>query len=289
MTKFFLIFLIACSTTYATPELTASQRFDKVKLELDAAFARDEPFATVVRLVERTYDRWFTPAFQARLLKRNEPADLGAFFDAAHFVAEFTLKPTHARQALAAYDALAKLHRVTPEQHANAQSVLIKTRLLDPRPGFDLPVVHDTSNNRVPTELVVSDGQVTRRWLSLANAQVIAVVAPGCHFAQRAMKDVAADRDLSQLFSRVHWLVPQEAIGDFADVKTPYTIAYDRNEFPMIDTWESPTFYFMVDGVVKRNIVGWPRNGGNLGALQEAALALDMIEIEQRWSRVESP
>lgn len=281
MMKLVLLFAVACSST-SIPERTASERLKKVRLEAMAAGARAESFDTTRMLVERTYDRWFTPAFQARVLKSN-PADIGALLEASNIVASYTFKPSHTKQVLAAYDALGK--RVTDEQRALVRSNLVRARVWDTRhPELLLPKVIDATENRIPTSIVAVGDKYERRWLSLSNAQIIVIGAPDCHFAQRAMADIASDRELSPLFSsaRTHWLAPQEAIADLEILRgTPYTVAYDRAEFPMIDTWELPAFYFMVDGVVRRKVVGWPE-GGNLGALQEAALSLELVTVD-RW------
>jgi len=40
---------------------------------------------------------------------------------------------------------------------------------------------------------------------------------------------------------------------------TAIASAYRENEWPLIDTWEMPTFYFLKAGVLQAKVVGWQR------------------------------
>lgn len=45
--------------------------------------------------------------------------------------------------------------------------------------------------------------------------------------------------------------------------------AYDLGEWPMIDDWATPIFYFLRDGRLVAKVIGWPR-GGRVAGLETA-------------------
>ncbi|HTX59458.1 MAG TPA: hypothetical protein VMH02_07220, partial [Verrucomicrobiae bacterium] len=57
--------------------------------------------------------------------------------------------------------------------------------------------------------------------------------------------------------------------------REPMTFAYAESEWPAIDRWELPVFYFFRDGKLAAEVVGWPRGGRKpqiLRALQQIGL-----------------
>jgi hypothetical protein len=53
-----------------------------------------------------------------------------------------------------------------------------------------------------------------------------------------------------------------------------HTIAYRNDEWPMIDWWGTPTFYFIKDGAVIAKFVGWPKEGRRAELLTALGFAL---------------
>jgi len=123
-----------------------------------------------------------------------------------------------------------------------------------------------------PTEWMVDSTEhaLLRRSVDLDQIKVVAVSHPLCHFSSAAMHDIHADPLLMQLFKRhAKWLAPQDGRFDlgviersnqqYPDQQT--TLTFRREEWPMIDTWATPTFYLLENGVVKAKVGGWPREG----------------------------
>jgi hypothetical protein len=53
-------------------------------------------------------------------------------------------------------------------------------------------------------------------------------------------------------------------------------VVFKREAWPMIDSWETPTFYFLEHGVVRAKVQGWPKEGHRselLAGLQKIGLA----------------
>jgi hypothetical protein len=261
MKKFFLIVLVvACSSSRTAPDVTPVQRLSELQVSLERANNQHATFAATGLIVGREYTRLFTLRVREKAIRAARPADLAALLDAANIATFYTLEPTHARHALEAFDALGE--RATVEQRDAMRKMLVKTRVLDPHPGLDLPVVVDLTTGPGPTELVVEQDRVVRRTVDLKGEQILVAAVPGCHFAANAIAAIDADPALRAAFAGAHWLVPQEVSGDVDEARdTRFTLAFNRDEFPMIDEWDSPTFYFLRDGAVVAKVVGWPAEG----------------------------
>src|SRR5690606_15389081 len=89
-----------------------------------------------------------------------------------------------------------------------------------------------------------------------------------CHFTQNAAGAIESDPALHALFTEhAKWLAPQDTTTDFSVFRRwnaehpdmPITITYLEAGFPMIDTWSTPTFYFIDHGRVVSQVTGWPR------------------------------
>jgi hypothetical protein len=253
-----VVVVVGCSSPDTAPrvsaELSALKKLDTLNAAMHASQDRRDTFVTTGKILGSTYEQLFTPAARAAVLARGDAKDLAALFDAANTATFYTLDQTHARQALEAYDALVKRGQATTEQGDIARMVAFKTRLFE-RTGLSL---HDESAGRVPTELTVNGDTATRRAVSLSGSQI--VVVSGCHFAVDARTAIEADPALAAVFAKAHWLVPQEG-GTLDDARDPeFAIAYNRDEWPMLDTWGSPTFYFLRDGTVVKKVVGWHKD-----------------------------
>lgn len=139
-----------------------------------------------------------------------------------------------------------------------------------------------------PTELTLDldRHELVRRSVDLHQAALIVVVGhPSCHFTQNAIRDIQADPVLGDVF-RAHaiWLAPQESAFDWDQFEQwnrshpgqELAIAFRRDEWSVIDTWNLPTFYFFKDGALRAKFFGWPEQGRRAelrSALQRIGLA----------------
>lgn len=129
-----------------------------------------------------------------------------------------------------------------------------------------VPEVHDETSGTGPTVLALrDDGTLARRTLALdPHAQV--VVVAGCHFSKDAAVDIESDAMLRDLFSRnVVWITPAgENPADPALTRwnrehplAAMATVYRESEWPEIDSWNMPTFYFLRDGHVVEKVSSW--------------------------------
>ncbi len=102
------------------------------------------------------------------------------------------------------------------------------------------------------------------------NTELIIISHPRCHFCYRAAKHIKKDRVLSQFLSKhAHWFSPPDSAFYLDDIsqwnnKFPnFTMKYIETslDFPMLDYWGTPSFYFLTDGKVVDKLVGWPKEG----------------------------
>lgn len=152
-----------------------------------------------------------------------------------------------------------------------------------------LPELHEAPDLIAghPTEWAVDPNkhELLRRSVDLhQSTQVVIISHPLCHFSQAAMHDIQADPVLSKIFeANARWLIPQGNHLDFGVVQQwnrehpgqQAALAFRRDEWPMIDSWATPTFYFLKNGVVNAKVEGWPKEGRRselLTALRQVGL-----------------
>ena len=62
------------------------------------------------------------------------------------------------------------------------------------------------------------------------------------------------------------WITPQETVENFASIagwNQKYASArmeavYLQKEWPLIESWQTPGFYFIKDGTIVASVIGWP-------------------------------
>jgi hypothetical protein len=129
-----------------------------------------------------------------------------------------------------------------------------------------VPEVRDETNGAGRAVLALrDDGTLAQRTLALdPHAQV--VVVAGCHYSKDAAVDIEGDAMLRDLFSRnVVWITPaSEDPTDPALARwnrehplAAMTTVYRESEWPEIDSWNMPTFYFLRDGHVVEKVTSW--------------------------------
>jgi hypothetical protein len=105
--------------------------------------------------------------------------------------------------------------------------------------------------------------------LELRGAQVLVVSHPKCLFSQNARAFIEASAELSTLFSQHStWIMPQDGnlyIEDVYQVNQeslfPFHYVYKEKEWPEINRWDTPSFYFYKDGELMYSFSGWPQEG----------------------------
>lgn len=96
---------------------------------------------------------------------------------------------------------------------------------------------------------------------------IVVISHPNCHFSRNAITAIKEDPLIGKVFAqKAHFIAPQDGtlnIEAFAEWNKKYPqfethIAYYQSEFKNIDTWATPTFYFIHKGRVVHKIEGWP-------------------------------
>lgn len=147
---------------------------------------------------------------------------------------------------------------------------------------FDIPIIE----NRVSDEnanwqiLRPSENKLVRDIRSIKDGKFVVVISnPLCGFSDAATKVIESDKHLSSFFTEYGlWLVPparrlysNEVISWNKNHQSQeMVLAYQARNWPIIDDWSTPIFYFVNDGNVVDKVVGWPKNGQNLMKLKAA-------------------
>jgi hypothetical protein len=162
-------------------------------------------------------------------------------------------------------------------------AALVESRLFDRARAFAklhrlasveaVPDVVDNAGRKSPTTLLVRDGgkKLVRTPVDIKSGRLMVVIAsPLCHFCQRAIRSIESDALLRPLM-RDHslWIVPPDQSTPFAMVAAwnrlhPHeqmAYVYRRDEWPMVERWETPVFYFLKSGRVVSKVRGWPIAG----------------------------
>jgi hypothetical protein len=243
-----------------------------------AAHLADDARATAVG---SAYDEQFSAS--SNVLDQLHDSDLDLVFRAAQAAAFYTRDARHIRDMQSAIDELETRGLASRRHYMRAQETFIKARRIGealelsrrhPDDVEAVPVLREAAGIEPgqPTEWVVAPArpELLRRGVDLRATQVLVVSHPRCHFSRAAMHDIEADPTLRQVFdAHARWLAPHDgsfsldAIQRWNGEHPSQTIAlaFRREEWPMIDSWETPTFYFLDDGVVVAKVQGWPRGG----------------------------
>lgn len=292
MHKPFWIWIVAIVASTAAGSVLAARDlqadYDALVAVQTRAFERSE--AERGAMIASTYRERFG-ALTASELDALPDASLDLLFRAAEIPVGYTLDPYYGEQMNAAYERLAAHSRVEPRHRRSMFDAWVmlrrfdaSRRIVDADPGAGrLPRLHDTPvPSGAPALWALGEGAdtLTRRPADLTRPQVVVVSHPLCGFSQNAARQIAADPELGPRFATQSlWLLPQTAALDVDQVRAwqsahaPYRMAYvdlQRN-WPGVDEWGTPTFYFFKDGRVVHKVVGWPAEGRKADLLEGLA------------------
>ncbi|MBI1365380.1 MAG: hypothetical protein GC153_05425 [Alphaproteobacteria bacterium] len=152
------------------------------------------------------------------------------------------------------FDAAAALRRKFPDVPLKA-----------PPPIVD---AHDVSEGRAVLAFADGGAKLVRERIDLSKGSHVVVIGhPKCHFTQNAVAAISADPELSKaMAAHAIWLtgidgsLTDEAFPEWnrAHPQYAYRIVEWRSDWPEINYWGTPTFYFFKGGHLVRKIVGWP-------------------------------
>jgi len=230
-------------------------------------------------------------------LDRINNHDLSLLFEGAYREAFYMHHAATIREATALLDAMQKRGIATDEHYRKMYETFIGARMFDEARALakrhSVPDLEEAPDLREavllpgqPTKMVVDPTArvLLRRSVDLHPVQVVVVSHPRCHFSENAMRDIQADPVLRTAFlEHATWLAPQHDNLEFDAIQRwnrehpgmQHAIAYRNDEWPMIDSWGTPTFYVIKGGVVSAKVEGWDGEGSRdklIAGLREVGL-----------------
>jgi hypothetical protein len=273
---------VACAATSEKPSSPIRAAFESFD-QFQATVIRND--LTTRAAASKIHDRYralFSRYQKSTAVKKLNNDDVALLFraaDSAHFY-------TISADPLADMQLdLAELRRRGIAQNANFEKVytaLIESRSFDKARALSklhrftsveaVPEVADNVVREGPTTLLVEQGgkKLERKSVDLSKGLIVVVSSPLCHFCQRAIGSINRDARLRALFhAHALWMVPPdestsfEAVANWNRIHPSETmqVAYRREEWPMIERWETPVFYFFRGGRVVSIVSGWPMAG----------------------------
>ncbi len=99
---------------------------------------------------------------------------------------------------------------------------------------------------------------------------LVAMVHPRCAFSRAAMEQIQSRRQLLDRFDEVIWIAPIDSRLDLATLlrwnadhpQARIELPVSWEEWPFIETWETPSFFQLQSGVPVATHAGWPRESG---------------------------
>jgi hypothetical protein len=274
------LFFTACAQRHVPSQSRIEKLFDTFyAFHRDAT--RDDP--TALALASRVVNRYrldFAAYQTPATVQTVGTGDLSFLFRAADIAFSYAISGDMLDDMQLDVD---ELHRrgITREDR-KFYAALIENRLFDRARAFAqsqslgsieiAPHIRDATTGAGPTALFVKNGGrvLVRQTVDLSNNQIVVVSSPFCHFSQRAVRSLEHDAALAPLF-RDHalWIVPPDEGTPFSSVADwnqahpigPMKYTYRREEWPMVDRWETPVFYFFRNGHVVGKVTGWPKEG----------------------------
>ncbi|WP_266159974.1 hypothetical protein [Dyella silvatica] len=276
-------------------------RIDDVSYRDDGIFFRKK-----ANKISRIYDDKISPDQNAERLASINDHDLQFLYKSAHLAAFYTFDKKYLADMQLDLAELARRKLDSANNYADLYATLVSQRKFDdakllskqrPAQTFKpLPIYRD-SNKPIepgPSVLALSDGpdglEMRRSVVDLTRpaTQIIVVSHPLCHPSKRAMHDIQADPAFSKAFaSHARWITPQDGNANF-DVLARWnkqnpafsmSPAYRQSDWPMIDIWATPAFYFLHNGKVVKTVSGWSKQG-NRRELEEGLRQIGLLPLK---------
>ena len=241
--------------------------------------------AEKARVFTREYQRLFRSGAGELQLADLDAAELDFLFRAADMAAFYSGAAGHVADMTVVLDAMAS-RRVAADRHYVAMhDAFVGSRMLDqarslsvqhPVPGLqDLPDFSGPASVPPGTRTAWTVGgdrrELAREEAGPArDAHVVVVAHPLCRYSRNAVAAILEDPTLAAVFKKyASWMTPQDRYLHFDRMQrwnreypeAPVRMVYQRAEWPEIDSWSTPTFYFFAHGQLVAKISGWPEEG----------------------------
>lgn len=177
------------------------------------------------------------------------------------------------------------------ERYVKARMFLRASELSKSHPALGvkhLPVIKNmVMNNKNRSVYVLSDDKkiLTRVPLMPKRYRIFVVIDPLCHFAVNSFSSIINDPVLGDIFKNLAvWIVPPEPRLNFDIIQrwnnghphAQMVLAHHATEWPVFNSWETPTFYFFKNSKLVAEVIGWPKKGRR-NELIDAAIEAGII------------
>lgn len=136
----------------------------------------------------------------------------------------------------------------------------------------DLPAIQSQEIEGPSVYRIASDESrlIQQEFTFNTETEVIVIAHPYCQFCQLLIKDIVADENLSQFFkNHSRWIADENYLSNIDAIvnwnkKYPMAsldIAYLKQDFTKLEEWGTPVIYFLKNGQVLDQIIGWPEEG----------------------------
>lgn len=232
--------------------------------------------------IANKYNELFSP-YQNEGVREINLNDLRLLYRAASLVLAYTQSPRYVLDARLDLSEIEKRNAASNMDYLQMYNSLIGARMLDEARSLaarrhitgiePIPVIKQKDGGVAPQgewEVSPESQEVLLRHVKLSGKQIIVIGHPLCHFTQNAATSINNDPDLGPIFIRYsHWIIPQSEKFELPAIQEwnrthsqePMSIAYRSSDWPMFDSWATPTFYFLNDGKVVSEVIGWPAEG----------------------------
>lgn len=229
------------------------------------------------RLIGSEFDRLFPDLEPASALSDH---DLPIAFKAANTAVFYTDDQKHAAILARLFAELERRGMTTPKHAESMQAAYVQTRMFDEAielqhayPVLEaLPVmVGEKKTPRSVWAFHPTRNEISLEPARLGNGPAIVVITqPACRFSQNAFRTIEGDTELHALFAEhARLIAPSPRRFDVALFQQwnrehpdlAMRLAYDRAQWPQLETWSTPTFYFFRDGRLQAIVEGWPEGG----------------------------
>lgn len=239
------------------------------------------PTATRGKVIAQKYEHLFGGLFDQGV-SGLESMELRLLFRATNVVTFYGARTKDVHRFKLVLDELWKRGEATDHDVMDVYGALLSLRRFDEArelanayefdPPEPLPDMTDglSAADGTPTVYLVSPSgrRLTRTSIDMDHgAKIIVISHPLCHFSRNAMEFIKGAPVLDAVFARnALWVAPVDRNINFDVLQgwnkshpdSAHVLAHSRNEWPYLDSWSTPTFYFMKDGILIDKVVGWP-------------------------------
>jgi thioredoxin-related protein len=244
-------------------------------------------------LLEERYLKLFSKEIQYADLKKRKSPDLANLFLATDEIAFYTLEKSHVNTMTDIFKILVSKNLATDKQINTLYGAYISTRMF--HEAQELKKTYPTILKAEQPEIINADQLDTNKksvWRLGLNSnilerkninighgvQIIMIAHPLCHFSNNAIQDIQSDLELKNLvLPNLKLLAPQDRHLNLSVFKKwnsehpdmSMSIVHLQSEWPELEKWSTPIFYFYKDGALKSTLVGWPKEGNKEKLMQE--------------------